>query len=63
MDDAEQDRRIKALEDYEAQLKPLLDLYNGGKLIGRLIVWFGGILIGAATFWIAFGDWFGRHWK
>ena len=54
---------IKALRDRLDNLQPIVDLYAGGKIAGRIFVWVGGAVIGASTFWLAFGRVFGDHFK
>ena len=54
---------IKALRDRLDELQPIVDLYAGGKIAGKIFVWVGGAIIGASTFWLAFGRVIADHWK
>ena len=44
------------LRDSRAEVKPIVELFNAGKLLGKLLMLAGGISVGAATIWMAFGD-------
>lgn len=37
------------LDRERKEVKPLLDLYNAGKIIGRILVILGGLIVGVAT--------------
>lgn len=58
------DQRLEDLQrqvqaDHDA-IKPLLDLYNASKIIGRILVIIGGIAVGAATIFTALSGYFGH---
>lgn len=59
-----EDQRIDDLQrqvqaDHDA-IKPLLDLYNASKIIGRILVIIGGIAVGAATIFSAVSGYWGH---
>jgi hypothetical protein len=47
----------------KSQVKPIVDLYSAGTLIGKLLWVIGGILTGAAVIWAAISGWITSHWK
>jgi hypothetical protein len=59
----EMEKEIKDLRDRLDNLKPIVDLYAGGKIAGKIFVWVGGVIIGLSTFWLAFGKAFGDHFR
>jgi hypothetical protein len=59
----EMEKEIKELRDRLDNLKPLEDLYAGGKIAGKIFVWVGGVIAFASTFWLAFGKAIGDHLK
>ena len=49
---------LRRIEDLEAQIKkeradlePILNLYNAGIILGRVLVILGGVAVGVATIW------------
>ena len=46
------------LDAERKEVKPLLDLYNAGKIIGRILVIFGGLTVGVVTIGSSVIGWF-----
>ena len=61
------ERRISELEndlrDEKEALQPLVNLYNAGSLIGKILIISGGAIVGAATIWSSISGYIGAHWK
>ena len=55
------EKEIEELRSRLDALQPLVDLYAGGKIAGKIIIWIGGVIMGVSTFWLAFGKTFGDH--
>lgn len=56
--------RLEVQQDEERKaMKPLLDLYNAGKLIGRIFIIVAGSVSGLIAAYTFLADYFGRHWK
>ena len=51
----------RKLKEEREQVKPLLDLYNAGKIIGRILVILGGLVVGIVTIGSAVVGWFNGH--
>jgi hypothetical protein len=47
----------------KTEVKPILDFYSAGTIIGKLLVIVGGLIVGAATVWAAISGWVSSHWK
>ena len=60
-------RRISELEkdlrDEKAALQPLVNLYNAGSLIGKIMIISCGAVVGAVTIWSSISGYIGAHWK
>jgi hypothetical protein len=65
LSDLQRDLDIERRKRQELQIsvKPLLDFYSAGTLIGKLLWVIGGILTGAAVIWAALSGWITSHWK
>ena len=60
-------KRVETLEaelaKQEAQLEPIIQTLNAGKLLGKILFVLGGIVLGVASLWGALSGWIGAHLK
>lgn len=50
-------------QELQVSVKPLLNFYSAGTVIGKMLWIIGGILTGAAVIWAAISGWITSHWK
>lgn len=50
-------------EKLQSKVQPLVELYNAGAIIGKLLWIVGGLTVGIATVWAAISGWVTSHWK
>lgn len=50
-------------EKLQTAVKPIVDFYSAGTLVGKLLWIIGGIITSAAVIWAAFSGWITSHWK
>ena len=59
--------RIDALEHKleadEAKMQPLIDVFNAGKMLGKILFVTGGVIAGIAAIWTALVGWVAGHVK
>lgn len=57
---ADLERRESRVEN---EVRPLVDFYNAGTLVGKLLWIIGGLIVGVTTVWAALSGWITSHWK
>jgi hypothetical protein len=53
----------RELQRLQTDTKPIVDFYNAGTKLGKLLWVAGGIIVGVATVWAAISGWVTSHWK
>ena len=51
------------LAKQQAQLDPIVQTLNAGRLLGKILFVLGGIVVGAVTMWGTLSGWIGSHLK
>lgn len=51
----------RARQQLQNEVKPIVDFYNAGSLIGKVLWILGGLIVGAATVWAAISGWVTSH--
>jgi len=55
--------RLIDLERFQAEAKPIVDLYKAGTIIGKILWVVGGIIVGGTAVWAAISGWITSHLK
>lgn len=59
----ELDNVLAELERVRIETKPIVELHNASKLIGRLVIFVGGFIAAVITLGPTVHGWIGAHWK
>ena len=51
------------MDDQEKALKPIIEFFNAGRMLGKIMFVAGGMIVGMATIWGVISGWVGSHLK